>query len=523
MTSPRTEPLVKVLAAVLFAALSALIVLSAYQKQHWDTDIFWALKSGEWIVDNLKVPAADPFSYTFGGMPWVDFTWGFQVLSYLSFRYLSWAGLFLFQVAVVSALFLFVFWNLRLVTKRLWLALLILILVYAGAHARIFIRPHLFEYFFVSLYLLLFNLYEDRGRSVWLLLLLPLQVLWVNIHSSAVLGIFIAGSYAMGSIIDEARKGSSLKLKFPKRTFSLLIASLALPAASALNPYGVKLVIFPFIHQSPENNDAIRHIAEWTSPHLKELFFYFYPFPLDALAFKFLAIGAVAALLLNFKRIKARDIFLLAAALYMAITHVRWVPLFVFFAGPVLAANLAAVLDSRGKVKFLRPASILLTLFFAFTMLYDFASSPALKEVRGLGLKSGIFPEGTVNFMKKEGLRGNIYNEYVFGGYLIFHYPELKAFIDGRTPTVYSPYFFWTSRLVNEPEMWRRLTEEHGINMALVKIKDPFCGRLHEDKDWVAVNFDDVSILYLKRTDEFKGAISKWGMEKVNACSNDSR
>ncbi|MBI5492191.1 MAG: tetratricopeptide repeat protein [Deltaproteobacteria bacterium] len=522
MTSRRTEPLGRIYAAVLFAALSALILLSAYQKQHWDSDIFWALKSGEWIADNLRVPDADPFSYTFGGMPWVDFTWGFQVISYLSLRYLGWAGLFLLQAITVSALFLFVYLNLRLLSKRVWLTFAVVFLVFAGAHTRLFIRPHLFEYFFVSLYLLLLNLYEERGRVGWLLLLLPLQVLWINIHSSAILGIFIAGAYAAGSVIDSARKsGFALKSDFPKKTVMLILASVVLPVVSVINPYGLKLAIFPFIHQSADNNDAIRHIAEWTRPHLKELFFYVYPFPLDALAFKVLAIGAVVALLLNLKRIKSRDIFLLAAAMYMALTHVRWLPLFVFFAGPVLAANLSARLDSKGDVRFLKPASILLTLFFASIMLYDFAFT--YRPFRGLGLKRGVFPEGTVNFMKKEHLKGNIYNEYVFGGYLIYFYPEIKAFIDGRTPTVYSPYFFWTTRLVEDPARWKRLVGEHGINMALLKLSDPFCGKLREDKDWVAVSFDDVSVLYLKRAEGFDGVISRWGMEKVNACSNEAR
>lgn len=522
MTSRRTEPVNKIYAAVLLAALAALIILSACQKQHWDSDIFWALKSGEWIVDNLKVPATDPFSYTFGGMPWVDFTWGFQVISYLALRYLGWAGLFLLQVATVSALFLFVYLNLRLLTKRAWLTFAVLFLVFAGAHTRFFIRPHLFEYFFVSLYLLLLNLHEERGRIGYLLLLLPLQVLWINIHSSAVLGIFIAGSYAAGSVIDEARKsGFAFKSALPKKTVMLILTSAAVPVVSVINPYGLKLAVFPFIHQSADNNDAIRHIAEWTRPHLRELFFYAFPFPLDALAFKVLAIGAVLALLLNLKRVKSRDVFLLAGAMYMALSHVRWLQLLVFFAGPVLAYNLSARLDSRGEMKFLKPASVLLTLFFASMMLYDFAFT--YRPFMGLGLKNGVFPEGTVNFMKRENLRGNIFNEYVFGGYLIYFYPEVKAFIDGRTPTVYSSYFFWTTRLVEDPARWKRLAGEHGINMALLKISDPFCGKLREDKDWVAVSFDDVSVLYLKRGEGFDGVISRWGMEKVNACSNEAR
>ena len=92
MTSPN-RPFSRALAAIFLAALGALILVISFQKQHWDSDILWALKSGEWILERLEVPTTDPFSYTFGGKPWVDFTWGFQVLARLFYDYLGgWTG-----------------------------------------------------------------------------------------------------------------------------------------------------------------------------------------------------------------------------------------------------------------------------------------------------------------------------------------------------------------------------------------------------------------------------------------------
>jgi hypothetical protein len=99
----RTETLKNPLAVLLLTLLAIFIFITTYQKQHWDTDIFWALKSGEWIVENLEVPKTDPFSYTFGGQPWIDFTWGFQVLAHLFYTYLGgWWGLFGLQGGAFS-------------------------------------------------------------------------------------------------------------------------------------------------------------------------------------------------------------------------------------------------------------------------------------------------------------------------------------------------------------------------------------------------------------------------------------
>ncbi|MBI5641881.1 MAG: hypothetical protein HY954_00235 [Deltaproteobacteria bacterium] len=519
MKSPSSR-ITRVLAAILFAVLGILIILVSYQKQHWDTDIFWALKSGEWITSNLKVPFTDPFSYTFGGKPWVDFTWGFQVLTYFFFTWLGgWQGLFILQVILVTFTFIFLYRNLRHTAGDIWLVIPILYLVFVCSHTRLFIRPHLFEYFFVSLYLLLFTLYERKGKLLYLLALLPLQVIWVNVHSSAILGIFIAGAYAAGEVIDTIRR-QGLKGDLSGKLKSMIGAAVALPAVSLINPYGPKLVIFPFIHHGVDNADAIKHIGEWTKPGLKELFFYLYPFPLDHFAFELLIIATVIALIINYRSLKARSIFLVAAGLYMAISHVRWIALFAYFAGPVLALNINDYLKSRGKKPHLL-LPVLISLFLAFVMIFDFGKA-FIGGSLGLGLEKGQYPEGTVAFMKKEGIKGNIYNEYIFGGYLIYEYPEAKVYIDGRTPTVYSPYFFWQSRLVNNPARWDRLVAELSIDMALIKLDSPFCKNLHLSPEWKAVSFDDISILFLKNTESHREAIGRHGMA-FNACSDDPK
>ncbi|MEK7679964.1 MAG: hypothetical protein AAB356_07215, partial [Deltaproteobacteria bacterium] len=180
MTSRKTDQVHLIGACIIYALLAVFLFLSAYQLQHWDSDIFWALKSGELIFRDLSVPATDPFSYTFANAEWIDFTWGFQAISYFFYEYMGgWTGLFVLQLLVTGATFVFLFLNIRLVAPRLkWLAPALLFLVYAAAHSRLFIRPHLFEFFFVSLYLYLLSLHESTGRARYIYALFPLQALW---------------------------------------------------------------------------------------------------------------------------------------------------------------------------------------------------------------------------------------------------------------------------------------------------------------------------------------------------------
>ncbi|HAO94217.1 MAG: hypothetical protein A2X99_08370 [Deltaproteobacteria bacterium GWB2_55_19] len=521
MTSPN-RPFSRALAAIFLAALGALILVISFQKQHWDSDILWALKSGEWILERFEVPLTDPFSYTFGGKPWVDFTWGFQVLARLFYDYLGkWAGLYVLQAGLISATFAFMYVTLRRTIEGVWPAIALLYLAFITAHTRFIIRPHLFEYFFVSLYFMLFTLYERKNRPVYLYALIPLQVVWVNVHSSAILGLFMAGSYAAGEVIDALReKRLKRALDGDIKRYSFIAA--VLPIASLLNPYGLKLVVFAFIHNSVDNKDALRHIGEWTKPHLKELFFYFYPFPPDRFAFALLAALTAIAILLNLRRLKARSVFLMLAAVYMAVSHVRWIALFAFFAVPVIALNIAGALDEKKDRPILKTAAFLLSLCLAVALVYDIAS-PGFRRHLGLGLSEGQFPSGTVDFMRRNNIRGNIYNEYVFGGYLINEYPEVKVFIDGRTPTVYSSYFFWTSRLVNDRKLWDKVVEEHSIDMALVKLDSAFCGKLRENDEWAPVSFDQTSALFLKKGGQFKEVVSRHAFKELNPCSDSSR
>jgi len=529
MTSPRAEQIRRSAALAPLVLLGVLVVLSAWQRQRWDSDIFWALKSGEWIVSHMSVPRADPFSYTFGGSPWIDFTWGFQVLAWFFYTYMGgWTGLFILQAVLTSLIFLSLGINLwRLTSARAWLVASLLYLAFDMAAPRLYIRPHLFVYFFISLYLLLLDLFERRGAQVFLWLLLPLQVLWVNIHSSFVLGIFITGVWAWGAVADSLKERwfcGSREAVFTRPALMRILVSALMPVASLVNPYGYRLLVFPFAHQSRLNSDALRHIGEWVAHPLKEMFFYLYPFPLDHFTFLVAFTAVVAAMALNYRRLKVRDVALVSAAAYMAASHMRWMPLFAFLTLAPLAGNLTSLMDAPGRR--LEPAAgwvcLVFTLVLAGFSVWVFSSPPYARNY-GLGVNPSEYPSGTVEFMKGESLRGKIFNEYIFGGYIIHEYPQVKVFIDGRTPTVYSPFFFWTSRMTSDPRLWKRLVGEYGIEMALIRPEDPLCKNLRDDDEWGAVAFDDKSVLYLVKGAKFERSLSRWGLRDLDVCSSGPR
>ena len=45
----------------------------------FDTDIWWHVRSGEWILEHRRVPWLDPFTFASSDRVWIDLHWGFQV------------------------------------------------------------------------------------------------------------------------------------------------------------------------------------------------------------------------------------------------------------------------------------------------------------------------------------------------------------------------------------------------------------------------------------------------------------
>ncbi len=515
MKIPRTErsPIIYLL---LFAVLCLFIFLVSFQKQHWDTDIFWALKSGEWIITNFRAPLTDPFSFTFADKEWIDFTWGFQVIVYLVYTYLGgWLGLFILQFITLLATFYVLYCLFMLISEgKSWLAIALLYLVFAATYPRFMIRPHIFVFLFISTYFYLLVLSEKQDRLKWLILLLPLQVVWANIHSSSILGIFIVGSFAICAFVEEIRGGlGRASSSYFKR---ILVVSLLVVAVSFINPYSWKLVLFPFVHQGGNNPDALRYILEWQPFALTSLL-YFMPVPLYSIAFKILLFGSFVAIVLNRRNLKIRYFILLLPILFVSLQHVRMLSVFAVFAAPVLVMNLASYMRSaRRRSGFLEWAAgcIILGTIVIF-MVGFFAGN--YKSYFGLGMLKGHFSEGIVSFVKNERVRGNFFNEYDHGGYLLFN--DIRVSLDSRTPTVYSPDFYWMWRRAREKQKYfDRFTARNAMDVAIVLPTIQLCDRLWKDKDWQAVAFDDVSALFLKNVASNADIISKWGLKSLSPC-----
>ncbi len=70
-----------------------------------DPDLWWHLKTGEYIAQCKSVPHTDPFSYTRAGEPWVAHEWLTELFLYQIHRSTGFAGLILIFAAILCAAF----------------------------------------------------------------------------------------------------------------------------------------------------------------------------------------------------------------------------------------------------------------------------------------------------------------------------------------------------------------------------------------------------------------------------------
>ena len=69
--------------------LCFVLLLSLSVKSLVEPDVWWQLRTGEWIVEHKSVPTQDVLSYTYDGDPWVNIKWGSEVLFYFLATYSS--------------------------------------------------------------------------------------------------------------------------------------------------------------------------------------------------------------------------------------------------------------------------------------------------------------------------------------------------------------------------------------------------------------------------------------------------
>jgi hypothetical protein len=188
------------------AACGAVIVLALALslRKIDDFDTWWHLAAGRWIALHGAIPATDTLSHTVRGHPWIDLQWAFDLGAYLLHGL---GGPTLLGVTSAIGFSLAIILVLRLVRPHVGnvLGALLVFFVVLAAHDRFAVRPELLSFpLLIGMLSILEHGRMHEGRRLWLLL--PLMIVWVNVHALFVIGAFAIVCAFLGEATIPSRK-----------------------------------------------------------------------------------------------------------------------------------------------------------------------------------------------------------------------------------------------------------------------------------------------------------------------------
>jgi hypothetical protein len=425
-------------------ALLPVLIFIRYPVDSVDYDMWWHMALGKYyITHHTLVMDHSVFSWTPTDPTWIYNTCLGSIAIYLFYTLAGGFGLWLFQWLVFLGVFFAFYLFLRLLNQRLDVtgATIVALIGVACSITCRYYKPELFSVLLFA-WLAFVYFYVKVTRNGKYFYFLPLIfLLWVNFHGAFVIGLVVLGILFVGEILN--------RLVFPRQSFLLKdlfhfgCAMFLSVAALFINPYGVDYLISTYqgITSAQYAGLQSKYIMAWSGlwPALRDNSDVFYMNGLTAWIMT--AMIAFVVVLSVYELIRHRSfdfaVILVSVALYwkgMETVRVSYfLPILFFFVFFYLVIRRLHRQEFSGKITLI--ALCLFLLLFESVFYFNLRLNAA-NHWFGSGFNE-IAPVQEVEFLKKHKLPGQVFNDYVIGGYLMWAlYPDYKVFIDPRS----SPY-----------------------------------------------------------------------------------
>jgi len=403
-----------VLAAAIVVAFAMAIVLRPLPNY----DIWWMLAVGRRIVETGAYIYKDPFTFTVTGTPWSPQSYASAILFFVLFKMGGMAALTVLRVVLVGAMTALTFRTLRRVGATWAVAAPLVVVMLVNSHSRFTDRGQLFEYVFVAwLVGFLLTSHERRGTSFFILPV-AVQLLWVQLHSSFLLGPALGGIFFACEWI--ATQTGALRPLYRhdwKRVRTLVLLMLL---ACVVNPNPKAFLIQPF---DPAQRDLMsRFTLEWKSPFDPGIASgNFHPY------YEVLLAIATLAVIMRFAKLPLAPAALLAATAYLSLQSHRFRVEFALVATPMIAILLRGA-SFRPHWRLSRTAWAAMGLVVSLVLI-------GIEHDRALVSHDvpELYPDAALDFVIREDIARRPFHSIGFGSYMLWHlYGARQTFIDGR-------------------------------------------------------------------------------------------
>jgi len=468
-----------------------------------EPDFGWHLRTGLDLLHNgFLLPHSDPYSHTMPDWAWVEHAWLTDVVLGAVYLFGGGLGIILLFACVTTGAWLIGSATARagVVFRRLACAMSLWVaLPYLGA------RTQLVTLLGLAVLLFLLKRWQDGVSSAqwWIP---PLFFGWANLH-----GGFLAGLMVLGLIIvttaflrwlTERRIVSARKYDEPllswddlKRLTLLTILSVGL---TLINPYGWRL--HAEIVDSLSDRFMLETLQEWQ------------PLSLNGVAGRRYALylaGFTSFMLLWYRRTEPVRWVVGGLFLALSLRHMRNIPFFLIYSLSTCADVLAQgfhTLERRWLWRRLTARQGSLAVAVAMGAMLFWLGADHLQQVVFSGtrpaeyFRTTSYPIEAVEWirMNRDLIGRRLYNDYAYGGFLLWWLPETRVFIDGRMPAwrcgerrIFPDYMALTGA---DPAL--TVLTKYSIDWAMVRKQTPLDGALAQGHGWTRLYGDEKVTIY---------------------------
>lgn len=459
------------------------------------------IRVGTDILASGRIPRVDLYSHTMGGQPFIPYEW----LSEIAFaRVHEAAGLA--GMAVLTAILLVGAVMLVYLAMVRWGVPTFLAFIFAFASfilqaMHLHARPHMFTTFLLALSA--FVLLEvRRGMSPrWLLVLVPLMMVWANLHGGFLLGFILLFLFGLDALFGwwRNRERESLRSVVWYAAVGSLcfLASLATPAGIDLWPHTTGYLSLDYL---------VDMTQEYRSPDFHDTLMKF---------FMLVLLGTTVILARLRSGIDRLGLLSLVLFTAFALHSGRNIPIFGVVMIPWIATWTVGLLAQEEET--FRIAGRLL----AWTKSIDHTTRElhgwptallgcAAITVWALGAEqrqsfkwdSESFPVEAVSKLDTIEHSGPVYNEFAWGGYLLYAaWPDVPVFIDGQTDfygvDLTKDYF----RIRELRPGWQELLDRYEVGWILIPHDAPLNQALEVAAGWRQTYADSTAAAWVRATD----------------------
>ena len=439
-----------------------------------DSDTYWQISVGQWIIDHAALPRTDIYSFTKAGESWTSSSWLSQVLFAGSYNLAGWTGPVVLASASIALTFAFLAFMLgRRIPSTYATVATLAALVLSTPH--FLARPHVLVLPVMLAWAYGLMSASERGEapSFWLL---PLIALWANLHGGFIFGLVLAGAFAIDALWNaDVARHKPLALRWALFGAGALLAC-------CVTPYGWGSILAA--RKILDLGELLHLIYEWMPADFTSLG-----------AFEMSILVLIAAALYSGVKLSPPRIALVLGLLHMALSHVRNLEVFALLLPLVVLAPVASQFA-------LRPARL-------SRVVAPIASAVALAVLLGastwaLAAKSAFSPPEVQSPVAAiEALQARhpkrVLNDLPFGGYMIWQ--KMPVFIDGRAE-LYGEAFemaYYRALQLKDVNQFLDILKTWDIDAVLLTPATPAVGLLDNLPGWQRVYSDRYAVLHVRK------------------------